>query len=679
LTSKHDVAFRSCRETARLAADAIADLYDHPNTRFWRDTAHRAGSSGVDNSERRFPTVSLCCTQALLMLEMAQPNWRTVSAKEVTSSASSFVPGALTFASLFESSLSEDDSEPPTFTLTQLLQTLGSAVRCGADPEHLRSVYSEAEAHPSVPFRPAAKGPRAHPFVLYHVARALEDCVTLLPDLKASIGAHLTATYSAIERLSVPLLADYRARRSGPADVVAMAFCGAGLAQDSSGSNDRYAAAALVAAAQGQETSGCWALGRLVREDRYKRRPESLEIEISTYEISGVMAEALTALRFRSNVGIEATQVETILGALLRSVDFASNSLVRLRSAPPGPLAGWCSDHPFNDPVIESWTSAAALRSSLAIDALLRSIDSEESLAGFAVSYPWDASWPDWLRWAEFRESGETDHEAGILTYIDSQIIAPILASRAKLPSARDGTVSALLFGPPGTSKTTIVKAVADGLGWPLLELNPGVFIEQGLELIEARAGSVFNSLLGMERVVVLFDECDELFRARGPMMNSEQMRSITAFVTASMLPKLQKLHDEGRVVFFICTNNFDSLDSAVKRRGRVDHIIAVGPPDEVSRRRIVESQCAKPDTESRLWQGTERFSRGELLHLVKEYQRTTGAPGFAATGISKDDLVIRMIRDYEPSLNISAEIFRSFSEQKRTVSNPNLRKANGT
>jgi ATPases of the AAA+ class len=183
--------------------------------------------------------------------------------------------------------------------------------------------------------------------------------------------------------------------------------------------------------------------------------------------------------------------------------------------------------------------------------------------------------------------------------------------------------MSVLLFGPPGTAKTTIVKAVADGLGWPVVFLSPGTFIERGLEYIEASARDVFQRILMLQRCIVMFDECDELFRDRGPSRQSEQIRTITAFVTASMLPKLQDLHDRGKVVVFICTNHFGSLDPAVKRSGRIDHILAVGPPDDVARARIVHESLAALKNEAgfnaaagHVVSATAGFTRDELIRL---------------------------------------------------------------
>jgi SpoVK/Ycf46/Vps4 family AAA+-type ATPase len=165
------------------------------------------------------------------------------------------------------------------------------------------------------------------------------------------------------------------------------------------------------------------------------------------------------------------------------------------------------------------------------------------------------------------------------------------------------------------------VQAAAEALGWPLVRLNPGSFIEKGLEAIESESQSLFERLQRIRRAVVLFDECDELFRDRNPTPDNEAARTITAFVTASMLPKLQDLHDTGRVLFFICTNHVRAMDAAVLRGGRIDHRIAVGPPDESARRRILESLVPTgervrfgPTALSELARRALRFSRGELL-----------------------------------------------------------------
>jgi len=122
--------------------------------------------------------------------------------------------------------------------------------------------------------------------------------------------------------------------------------------------------------------------------------------------------------------------------------------------------------------------------------------------------------------------------------------------------------------------------------------LSPGIFIEKGLEYIEAQANSIFSRLQKLSQTIVLFDECDELFRDRRPLEAADQTREITAFVTASMLPKLQNLHDTRNVLFFICTNQIRTMDKAVTRGGRIDYVIGIGYPDEQQEKNINGCLC---------------------------------------------------------------------------------------
>jgi hypothetical protein len=138
---------------------------------------------------------------------------------------------------------------------------------------------------------------------------------------------------------------------------------------------------------------------------------------------------------------------------------------------------------------------------------------------------------------------------------------------------------SALLFGPPGTSKTSLVKNFAKAVGWPYVEINPSHFLSAGLDRIYIRANQIFADLMDLSRVVVLFDEMDTLVRRR-PGDKDEQPLDVTReFLTTSMLPKLAELHGRSRVVFFMATNHQGHFDEAIKRPGRFDLLVFMGVP----------------------------------------------------------------------------------------------------
>jgi hypothetical protein len=141
------------------------------------------------------------------------------------------------------------------------------------------------------------------------------------------------------------------------------------------------------------------------------------------------------------------------------------------------------------------------------------------------------------------------------------------------------GRCSALLFGPPGTSKTTFARAVATELRWPYVEINPAHFLSSGLEQIYVRTDEIFRDLMDLSGVVVLFDEMDALVESRSHQQGEERLDAVRQLLTTSMLPKLASLRDKAQIVFFMATNHRMGLDQAITRSGRFDLLLCVGPP----------------------------------------------------------------------------------------------------
>jgi len=141
---------------------------------------------------------------------------------------------------------------------------------------------------------------------------------------------------------------------------------------------------------------------------------------------------------------------------------------------------------------------------------------------------------------------------------------------------AKKAPLSALLFGPPGTSKTDVAKAIATELDWPLVEIDPSHFLQDGFQNIYIQAERIFEDVMDLCGAVVLFDEMDALVQKR----DSETGIDIESrFLTTYMLPKLAKLHDRGQLVFLMATNFQANFDDAIKRAGRFDFLLCMGPP----------------------------------------------------------------------------------------------------
>jgi len=132
---------------------------------------------------------------------------------------------------------------------------------------------------------------------------------------------------------------------------------------------------------------------------------------------------------------------------------------------------------------------------------------------------------------------------------------------------------SAFIFGPPGTGKSTIAKAMAKKLEYNYVEIVPGQFLTEGEQKIVTTANFLFKRLKRMKRTVIFFDEVDQLVRLR-----NNDSESLSKWIVTSLLPEFQELHNMKDIKFFLATNNIDQVDHAMKRSGRIDFVLPMGP-----------------------------------------------------------------------------------------------------
>jgi hypothetical protein len=243
----------------------------------------------------------------------------------------------------------------------------------------------------------------------------------------------------------------------------------------------------------------------------------------------------------------------------------------------PNGHAGWCSGHHPHRTSPESWATACVFRflqgarqlfGMWTRDEAARLLGARKPRGGWSVLQRHGSSWN-----AGWGSSG---------TRLSTLFIHPLLAEGA-LSTTHDpdaaiihekGARSAILYGPPGTGKTSLAEAVAACLEWDFVEVTPAVFLDRGVELVSARADEVFRQIMELDRCVVLFDEIDELIRTR-----DQRSDPLERFFTTTMLPRLAKLWDQGKVLFFVNTNGIREVDPAVRRSNRFDAAIFVLPP----------------------------------------------------------------------------------------------------
>nr|WP_290224772.1 AAA family ATPase [Trichocoleus desertorum] len=164
---------------------------------------------------------------------------------------------------------------------------------------------------------------------------------------------------------------------------------------------------------------------------------------------------------------------------------------------------------------------------------------------------------------------------------VEGALLYPELYQRTKAKAPR----GILLWGPPGTGKTMLAKAVASQARANFIAVNGPELLSKWVGASEQAVRELFTKARQAAPCVIFIDEIDTLAPARGSSGDS----GVSDRVVGQLLTELDGLHECPNVLLIGATNRPEALDPALLRSGRLDLQLKVDLPDQASRLAILE------------------------------------------------------------------------------------------
>lgn len=186
------------------------------------------------------------------------------------------------------------------------------------------------------------------------------------------------------------------------------------------------------------------------------------------------------------------------------------------------------------------------------------------------------------VKWSDI--AGSDDVKRKLREAVELPIKHPEILTQLNIKS----NFGALLYGPPGCSKTLIAKALATETGLNFISVKGPELISKFVGESERNIREAFRKARAAAPAIIFFDEFDSIAPVRG-QGGHEGLNTVPTLLT-----ELDGVEDVTDVLVVAATNRPNAIDPALLRHGRLGTHFFVAPPTEEAILDILKMQTGK-------------------------------------------------------------------------------------